>query len=61
MSLSTEKAHHGVEGKAMCVWSDANQEGTVPAFDEVKHFIPVWSAVTKNSDGLVEGYKHFTL
>ncbi|KAI5202760.1 hypothetical protein AUEXF2481DRAFT_39316 [Aureobasidium subglaciale EXF-2481] len=50
-----------VQGKVMCVWSDANQVGNVPAFDEVKHFMPVWSAVTKNSDGLVEGYKHFTL
>jgi hypothetical protein len=56
-----EKQQHGVEGKVVCVWSDANQVGTVPAFDEVKHFMPVWSAVTKNSDGLVEGYKHFVL
>lgn len=57
-----EKAHDGgVQGKVMCVWSDANQVGTIPAFDEVKHYMPVWSAVTKNSDGLVEGYKRFAL
>ncbi|CAD0047851.1 unnamed protein product [Aureobasidium pullulans] len=56
-----EKTYGKTEGKVMCVWSDANQVGNVPAFDEVKHFMPVWSAVTKNSDGLVEGYKHFSL
>ena len=50
-----------VEGKVVCVWSDANQVGVVPALDEVKRFMPVWSAVTKNSDGLVEGYKRFEL
>ncbi|CAD0025447.1 unnamed protein product [Aureobasidium pullulans] len=56
-----EKTYGKTEGKVVCVWSDANQVGNVPAFDEVKHFMPVWSAVTKNSDGLVEGYKHFSL
>ena len=46
-------------GKAVCMWSDANQLGTVPAFDEIRRFEPVWSAVTKQSDGLVEGFKEF--
>lgn len=51
----------GQTGKVMCLWSDANQLGTIPAFDEVKRFEPVWSAVTKASDGLVEGWKSFEL
>ncbi|KAK3706125.1 hypothetical protein LTR37_012952 [Vermiconidia calcicola] len=46
-------------GRVVCMWSDANQFGTIPAFDEVRRFGPVWSAVTKTSDGLVEGYKDF--
>ena len=48
-------------GKVMCMWSDANQLGTIPAYDELRRFAPVWSAVTKMSDGLVEGWKEFTV
>ena len=51
----------GQTGKAVCLWSDANQLGTIPALDEVKKFEPVWSAVTKGSDGLVEGFKDFKI
>jgi hypothetical protein len=50
-----------VQGRVVCVWSDVNALGLVPAFDELRHFMPVWSAVTKNGDGLVEGYKGFVL
>lgn len=48
-----------MEGKVVCLWSDANTEGVIPALDEVKKFMPVWSAVTKAADGLVEGSKRF--
>lgn len=51
----------GQTGKVMCMWSDANQLGTIPAFDEARRFAPVWSAITKTSDGLVEGFKEFKL
>ncbi|KAK5257627.1 hypothetical protein LTR16_000034 [Cryomyces antarcticus] len=51
----------GLDGKAVCLWSDANESGTVPALDEIRRFMPVWSAVSKGSDGLVEGYKHFSV
>ena len=45
----------------MCGWSDANQLDTIPAFDELRRFEPVWSAVVKTSDGLVEGWKGFVI
>lgn len=48
-------------GKVMCQWADANQIGTIPALDEVKRFMPVWSTVSKHSDGLVEGWKEFSV
>lgn len=51
----------GQTGKAWCSWSDANQPGAMPAFDEVRRFEPVWSAVTKMADGLVEGWKSFEI
>jgi hypothetical protein len=46
-------------GRVVCAWSDANQHGTIPAYDEFRRFAPVWSTVVKSSDGLVEGYKEF--
>ncbi|KAH7089431.1 putative zinc metalloprotease [Paraphoma chrysanthemicola] len=45
-------------GKVICLWSDAN-DGAIPAFDEVQHYLPVWAIASKISDGLVEGFKHF--
>lgn len=51
----------GQSGKVWCLWSDANQLGTIPAYDELRRFQPVWSAATKASDGLVEGYKEFEI
>lgn len=51
----------GQTGRVACFWSDANQPGTIPAFDEVRRFEPVWSAVTKNEDGLLEGWKSFSI
>ncbi|KAK4507590.1 hypothetical protein PRZ48_001325 [Zasmidium cellare] len=51
----------GQTGRVSCLWSDANQPGTIPAFDEVRRFEPVWSAVTKQDDGLFEGWKVFSI
>ena len=48
-------------GRIMCMWSDANQRGTIPAFDEARRFAPVWTAVIKADDGLVEGWKDFVV
>jgi Peptidase family M28 len=48
-----------LEGKVVCLWSDDNREGVIPALDELRHFAPGWVAVTKAADGLVEGYKKF--
>jgi hypothetical protein len=51
----------GMEGKVVCLWSDANREGIIPALDEARKFLPVWTAVTKLGDGLVEGEKRFII
>lgn len=50
-----------VHGKVVCLWSDANEKGVIPAFDEAMHYVPDWVAVTKAADGLVEGYKRFEI
>ena len=47
----------GISGHAVCLWSDANTPGTIPALDEIWKFAPEWAAVTKSGDGLVEGSK----
>ena len=57
----SDQETHGQTGKVMCLWSDANQLGVIPAFDELRRFQPVWSAATKGGDGLVEGWKAFEL
>lgn len=56
-----KKRSRRVEGEVVCLWSDVNQIGTIPALDEVRRYMPVWSAVSKGSDGLVEGYKRFSI
>lgn len=50
-----------LSGKVVCLWSDANTAGTIPAWDEVLHYMPVWSIASKFSDGLVEGSKRFSI
>ena len=51
----------GFGGKVVCLWSDANQPGSIPALDEVNKFKPVWVAVSKAADGLVEGERGFSV
>ena len=50
-----------LEGKVVCMWSDANRQGVIPSLDEARKFLPVWVAVTKLGDGLVEGRKRFAI
>jgi hypothetical protein len=49
----------GLDGRVVCLWSDANDPATIPAYQEVLQYMPRWSIATKLSDGLVEGYKVF--
>lgn len=56
-----EKGEIGVTGSVVCMWSDANVPGVIPALDEVWRFMPAWSMVTKGADGLVEGSKAFEI
>jgi hypothetical protein len=51
----------GLDGKVVCLWSDANDPTTIPAFTEVLGYMPRWSMATKLSDGLVEGSKVFKI
>ncbi|RAH73542.1 uncharacterized protein BO66DRAFT_408866 [Aspergillus aculeatinus CBS 121060] len=57
--VDEEKAK--LKGRVVCLWSDHNRIGAIPALDEVKQYAPVWVAATKFSDGLVEGYKEFEI
>lgn len=56
-----QPGEEGMEGKVVCLWSDDNVEGVIPALDEIRRFAPYWSAVTKAQDGLVEGVKRFVV
>ncbi|KAI9155069.1 peptidase family M28 family [Paramyrothecium foliicola] len=44
-----------------CAWSDANKPSTIPAFYELKKYMPTWSVVTKRTVALVEVRKRFSL
>lgn len=49
----------GLDGRVVCLWSDANESGTIPALDEAWRFAPTWVAIANNQNGLVEGSKAF--
>ncbi len=49
----------GRSGRVVCLWSDQNKVGTIPALDEAVRFVPGWTSVVKLMDGLVEGSKAF--
>lgn len=51
----------GLDGRVICLWSDNNESGTIPALDEIRHYAPDWVAISKTSDGLVEGSKAFLI
>jgi hypothetical protein len=54
-----EEPGQGLEGSVVCLWSDANELGVVPALDEARRYAPDWVAFSKLADGLVEGSKRF--
>ncbi|KAF2101504.1 hypothetical protein NA57DRAFT_33880 [Rhizodiscina lignyota] len=51
----------GMEGRVVCLWSDANTAGVIPALEEIWRFAPAWAVVSKAADGLVEGSKAFVV
>ena len=51
----------GLDGKVVCLWSDANELGAIPALEEVWRFMPAWSTAVKADDGLVQGEKRFVV
>ncbi|KAK4181481.1 hypothetical protein QBC36DRAFT_306270 [Triangularia setosa] len=51
----------GLEGTVVCAWSDANEAGTIPALDEGLRYSPIWAAITKFAEGLVEGRMAFSV
>ncbi|KAF2865646.1 endoplasmic reticulum metallopeptidase 1 [Massariosphaeria phaeospora] len=62
VSLSwNRESNSTLSGRVVCLWSDANVVGDIPAFDEVQHYMPVWAIATKIGDGLVEGSKRFKM
>ena len=61
VSENKHVGEEGLDGRVVCLWSDDNETGVIPALDEVRHFAPVWVAVSKLSDGLVEGSKAFMI
>lgn len=50
---------NGLDGRVICLWSDENETGVIPALDELRHYAPPWVAISKTADGLVEGSKAF--
>ena len=54
-----EEAGDGLDGRVVCLWSDANEPGVIPALDEARRFAPIWVAIANNGQGLVEGSKAF--
>jgi len=61
VSWDTAGGSDGMSGKVVCLWSDINRGGVIPAFDEAWHYAPPWVAISKAADGLVEGFKRFAV
>ena len=47
--------------RVRCAWSDINEPSNVPAFRELQKYMPTWSVATKQSSGLVEVWKTYTI
>lgn len=54
-----EEEGDGLDGRVVCLWSDANESGVIPALDEARRFAPTWVAIANAGQGLVEGSKAF--
>ncbi|KAL8725947.1 MAG: hypothetical protein Q9166_007024 [cf. Caloplaca sp. 2 TL-2023] len=61
MLKKQQQRSQGLNGRVVCLWSDANESGVIPALDEAWKFVPAWVAVSKLKDGLVEGSKRFLI
>ena len=59
VSEGKKPGDEGRNGRVVCLWSDHNYPGVIPALDEVKRFAPKWTSIVKSMDGLVEGSKPF--
>ncbi|KAL2014750.1 hypothetical protein VTN00DRAFT_2275 [Thermoascus crustaceus] len=60
-TVDVQWPRNGLSGKVVCLWSDNNHPGVIPALDEIRQYAPDWVAVSKLSDGLVEGIRSFTI
>ena len=61
VSEGKKPGDEGRNGRVVCLWSDHNYPGVIPALDEVKRFAPKWTSIVKSMDGLVEGSKPFVI
>lgn len=76
VELAWDETDSPMHGRAACEWAEyasgtAGREeesdavimrgATIPAFEEVKQFLPVWAIPTKLQDGLVEAWTEFSL
>ena len=61
VSDGAQVGDEGRSGRVVCLWSDHNDLGTIPALDEAQRFSPDWTSVVKLMDGLVEGSKSFVI
>jgi hypothetical protein len=61
VSEGKKLAEEGRNGRVVCLWSDHNEPGVIPALDEVQRFAPAWTSIVKSMDGLVEGSKPFVV
>jgi hypothetical protein len=61
VSDGKKPGEEGRNGRVVCLWSDHNYPGVIPALDEVKRYAPKWTSVVKSMDGLVEGSKPFVV
>ena len=61
VSKGKEPGDEGRNGRVVCSWADQNVLGTIPALDELYRYSPDWTAISKSTDGLVEGSKAFVI
>ncbi|KAI0645003.1 hypothetical protein C8Q79DRAFT_1001599 [Trametes meyenii] len=61
----SDKTGEGLSGRAACEYAEyasalgGPETGRIPAFEEVKQFLPLWVLPTKVADGLVEVWTKF--
>jgi hypothetical protein len=61
VSEGKKAGEEGRNGRVVCLWSDHNYPGVIPALDEVQRYAPKWTSIVKAMDGLVEGSKPFVI